>query len=182
LADLLGRWGYRARQFFSALLGKVSEDDMAKAGEVLGPHLFPMFAEMPTQYRRHAITVYRRVLEGPSHSPEILQAALLHDAGKYDPSVRRSVTLGHRVAIVLLRAVPPGRHLLSRLARHDNPRGLTGYLLFPFYLSKHHAQIAASRAALLGAEPDVVSLIANHHRCAHSNEALALLQAADEAS
>jgi hypothetical protein len=155
---------------------------MAEATQVLGPRLFRMFEEMPPQYRRHALSVYRRVREGRCNDPSVLQAALLHDAGKYDPEKDRYVTLGHRVAIVLLKATPPGKRLLVRLAEHSKPQGFTGHLLYPFYLSKHHAEIAANRAASLGATPEVVSLIANHHHYGHANNALAALQAADEAS
>ena len=182
MASLVGRWLYRSRQFFGALLGRVSKEEMAEARQVLGPHLFRMFAEMPSQYRRHALTVYRRVREVGCDNPAVLQAALLHDAGKYDPESGRHVTLAHRVAIVLLKTTLPGKRLLVRLAEHSTPQGLAGYLLYPFYLSKHHAEIAASRAASLGATPEVVDLIAYHHRHDHTDTVLAALQAADEAS
>jgi HD superfamily phosphodiesterase len=137
---------------------------------------------MPGQYRRHALTVYRRVSEQGCEDPAVLQAALLHDAGKHDPTSGRHVTLGHRVAIVLLKSVRPGRLILSRLAEHDDPEGLGGYLLYPFHLSKHHAERAARLAAQLGAQPEVVSLIVNHHSRSHADPALTALQAADEAS
>lgn len=163
-------------------MGKVSEREMAEARRVLGQQLYGMFAAMPTQYRRHALNVYHRVREAGCQDPHVLQAALLHDAGKHDPLTGRHVTLAHRVAIVLLRATPPGKRLLSRLAQHANPRGLWGYLFYPFYLGKHHALLAAMRATQHGAHPRVVTLIANHHRHDHADPALAALQAADEAS
>jgi hypothetical protein len=182
LASLVGRWLYRSRQFFGALLGRVSKEEMAEARQVLGPRLFEMFAELPAQYRRHALTVYRRVQEGGWDDSSLLQAALLHDAGKYDSESGRQVTLAHRVAIVLFKATPPGKRLLVRLAEQSEPQGFTGYLFYPFYLSKHHAEIAARRASSLGATPEVVDLIANHHRHDYASHALATLQAADEAS
>ena len=178
----LGRWLYRSRQFFGALLGTVSREEMREARRVLGPLLYPMFAAMPAQYRRHALTVYRRVREAGCDNPYVLQAALLHDAGKYDPTSGRYVTLGHRVAIVLLKAVPPGKAALARLARHSSPQGLKGYLLYPFHLNKHHAEIAARRAAGLGADRQVVDLIANHHYPDAPVQGLKVLWQADEAS
>jgi len=177
----LGRSIYRSRQFFEALLGRVSAEEMAEAQETLGPSLYRLFAAMPDQYRRHALTVYRRVRHGGCEDRAVLQAALLHDAGKYDPTSRRHVTLVHRVAIVLLKAVPTGRTLLKRLA-YSSPRGLRGYILYPFYLSRHHAALGARLADGHGASPQVVALIARHHEHGIVLTGLSALQAADEQS
>ena len=59
---------------------------MAEARRVLGPRLHELFAAMPGQYRRHMLAVYRRVREAGCDDPRVWQAALLHDAGKYDPA------------------------------------------------------------------------------------------------
>src|SRR5438105_2170011 len=106
------RWAYRSRQFFGALLGRVSEEDMAKARRVLGPGLYELFAQMPGQYRWHMLAVYRRVREGGCEDRHVWQAALLHDSGKHDPASGRYVSLLYRVAIVLLEAMPYGTSLL----------------------------------------------------------------------
>jgi hypothetical protein len=174
-------WLYRSRQFFGALLGKVRADELAEARRVLGPTLYPIFAAMPGQYRRHALSVYRRVRDGSCEDPHVLQAALLHDAGKYDPVSRRYVTIAHRVVIVLLKATPAGKRLLGKLAR-PSLQGLSGLLLYPFYLSQHHAEIGARLASQHGAHEDVVELIAHHHRRDYMSAGLRALQAADEQS
>src|SRR6476660_1044335 len=98
------RWLYRSTQFFAALLGRVSETDMAEARSVLGPDLYEVFAALPGQYRLHMLAVYRRVREAGCADPDTWKAALLHDAGKYDPESRRYVSLPYRVIIVLLAA------------------------------------------------------------------------------
>lgn len=175
------RWVYRARQFFSALLGHVLPEEMAEARRALGPNLYPIFAALPTQYKRHAITVYRRVRDAGCTDPHVLQAALLHDAGKYDPSTRRHVTIAHRVIIVLLKATPPGKRLLKKLAR-PSPSGLTEYFLYPFHLSRHHAELGAHLAAQHSAASEVVDLIAQHHQHDYVSAGLSVLQAADEQS
>ncbi len=154
---------------------------MAEARRVLSPTLYPIFAAMPAQYRRHALTVYRRVVDSGCDNSHVLQAALLHDAGKYDPATGRYVTLAHRVAIVLLKATPAGKRLLGKLAR-PSTRGPLGYILYPFYLSRHHAVIGAHLAAQHGAAQEVAELIAQHHRHDHARAGLAALQAADEQS
>ncbi len=175
------RASYRSRQFFAALFGRVQPDEMSSARRVLGPNLYPLFARMPSQYRRHALTVYRRVIDAGCTDPHVLRAALLHDVGKYSPSTGRYVTLGHRVAIVLLKATPPGKRLLKALAR-PNPQGISGILIYPFYLSSHHAELGSQLAASHGAAPEVVQLIARHHCHDLNLSGLSTLQAADDQS
>lgn len=154
---------------------------MAEARHVLGPSLYSIFASMPGQYRRHALAVYRRVRASGCGDPHILQAALLHDAGKYDPVSGRYVTIPHRVVIVLLKVTPMGKRLLRKLAR-PSPQGVFGLLLYPFYLSQHHAEMGARLAAERDAPQEVVELIAHHHRHDHISAGLRTLQVADEES
>jgi hypothetical protein len=198
--DDVSRWPYRSRQFFIALLGRVTEEDMAEAHRVLGPRLYELFAAMPGQYRRHMLAVYRRVREAGCDDPRVWQAALLHDAGKYDPVTGKSVGLAYRVAIVLLKATTPGRRALRRLenfgfwildfglpefpnpkSKIQNPKSRMGWR-YPFYLSGHHAELGARLAEERGASSEVVRLIAAHHDHRAPDQALAALQAADEKS
>jgi hypothetical protein len=175
---VLDRWLYRSRQFLGAAFARVSEEDMAEARRVLGSGLYTLFRAMPEQYRVHALVVYRRVKSGGGSDTALLQAALLHDAGKYDPGTGRYVTVVHRVAIVLLGALPGGRGVLRRVAAPGRGNGLVFY---PFYLSRRHAALGARLAERHGASPDVVRLIAGHHGSGH-DPALKLLQSADDES
>lgn len=179
---VLGRWLYRSRQFFTALgVGaRLGREDVKEARRVLGPSLYRLFAAMPDPYKRHGLYVYRKVREAGGHDESLLQAALLHDTGKYDPASGRYVTVPHRVAVVLLGAVPFGRPALDWLSRHREARGLTGYVLYPFYLSKHHPSLGARRAIEHGASPDLARLIANHQHPDPTDETLRRLQAADD--
>jgi len=169
---------YRSRQFFAALLGRVSKEDMEEARRTLGPGLYRLFAAMPGQYRAHMLAVYRRVREAGGDDHSLLQAALLHDSGKHDPASGRYVSLPYRVAIVLLEVTPAGRSLLENLS---GASGKVGWR-YPFYLNKHHARLGAERAAQYGAPPEVVKLIASHHNYGQPSQALAALQAADDRS
>lgn len=171
---------YRARQFFTALMSKVTKADMSEARKVLGPDLFKVFAALPEQYRRHGLGVYRRVRANGCYDPVVWQAALLHDAGKYDPDSRLYVTLGHRVAVVLLEVLPGGEKVMQRLSRRNDGSGRLGGMLYPFYLSRHHARLGARLATQHGASADVVGLISQHHNKVKGDERLAILQAADD--
>jgi hypothetical protein len=179
---MLGRWLYRSRQFFIALLHRAGTEEIEEAQRVLGPELFAVFERMPGQYKRHAITVYRRVRDAGCADPHVWQAALLHDSGKYDPISGRYVTMAHRVLVVLLATVPPGQALLKSLARSQDSSGLRGYLLYPFYLSEHHAELGAGLASEHDAAPQVVGLIASHHKQRDRSPSLQALQAADDRS
>lgn len=151
---------------------------MAEARRVLGPGLYEIFRAMPEQHRKHALVVYRRVREAGGSDPALLQAALLHDSGKYDPGTGRYVTVVHRVAVVLLEALPGGKRVLRSLAA---PGRRNGVVFYPFYLSRRHAAFGAMLAAQHGASPEVVRLIAGHHGRG-DDPALKLLQSADEES
>jgi putative nucleotidyltransferase with HDIG domain len=175
---MLLRAFYRTRQFFAALLGRVSREDMEEARRVLGPGLYRLFAAMPGQYRAHMLAVYRRVCQAGGDDPHLLQAALLHDSGKHDTASGQYVSLPYRVAIVLLELTPAGRSLLEKLAG----TGRKGGWRYPFHLNKHHARLGAERAAQYGAPPDVVKLIGEHHNYRQPSLALAVLQAADDRS
>jgi hypothetical protein len=175
---VLGRWLYRSRQFFGAAFARVTEEDMAEARRVLGPALYNLFEAMPEQYRKHALAVYRRVKCAGGSDPALLQAALLHDSGKYDPSTGRYVTVAHRVAVVLLESAPGGTRILRRLSA---PGRGNGVVFYPFYLSRRHPALGATLAARHGASREVVRLIAGHHGRA-DDPALKLLQSADEES
>jgi hypothetical protein len=179
-----GKWLYRSRQFFAALgVGaRVGREDAREARRVLGPDLYRLFAAMPGPYKRHGLHVYRKVREAGGSGESLLQAALLHDSGKYDPVSGRYVTVPHRVAVVLLGAVPLGRRALAWLSRHREAGGLAGYLLYPFYLSKHHPHLGARLATKHGASPELARLIADHQRPNATDETLRRLQAADENS
>jgi hypothetical protein len=176
---VIKRWAYRSRQFFAALLGRISVKEMAEARRVLGPDLYSLFSALPKQYRRHAYAVYSRVAASGCDDIAVQQAALLHDAGKYDPLSGRYVTIFHRVVVVLLEALPSGRLLFRRLS---GPHLQRDFLLYPFYLSRHHPALGARLAAEHGASPLVVSLIEGHHKQNGQSRQLLALQAADDRS
>jgi hypothetical protein len=162
---------------------------MAEARDVLGPDLYELFASLPGQYRHHMLKVYRRLRESGCDEPDAWRAALLHDAGKYDPESGRYVFLPYRVAVVLLASVGPGRSLLRKLSSPGpgsrvGEKGLAWRMgwRFPFYLNAYHARLGAEQAARHGASQSVVRLVAGHHRDSSGDPLLAALQWADERS
>src|SRR5687768_9661002 len=182
---MLRRWLYRLRQFFAAWGSPIAREDIIEARQVLGSQLYALFAEMPRQYRLHSLNVYKRVRQIGCDDPEVWQAALLHDVGKFDPASGSYVTIVHRVLAVLLSATPPGRRTLKWLSRPvpaNVSRLSLDYLRYPFYMSEHHPKIGAKLAAKYGASSHLVELIKNHHIYEGQSPGLMALQAADDMS
>lgn len=163
---------YRARQFFAALTaGQLSQVDRALIESYLTPAQQVLFEQMPKNDQQHAVAVARTLLDQGWHEIDLIQAALLHDAGKADGGLH----LGYRVAIVLLRKFWPAG--LKWLAA-----GETGWRR-PFHVHQHHPEIGAQLAAEAGASPRVVELILHHQSSPARHEGLtglAALRAADE--
>ncbi len=124
---------------------------------------------MPVADRRHGLEVARRLLAAGFHDPELLAAALLHDAGK-----GHRLRLWHRIAAVLADAIAP--RLLRRIASRDPDSA--GY---PFHLYLEHAAISADAALAAGCSPRTAAFIRGSAAAADTPLAAAL-HAADEAS
>jgi len=147
----------------------VEEDERAEVAAHLTPAQQRLFHSMDLRDQRHALDVFRVLKSGGQRDPSLLAAALLHDVGK------GPVKLWQRVAFVLLRAVSPG--LLRRLACADDAdwRGALARSL-------DHAERGATLAEEAGSTAETVRLIRLHRSPAGDDPALALLQAADEAT
>lgn len=139
------------------------------AKRVLPPGAWALFDAMPTADRRHGLDVVRRLLVAGLDDPELLAAALLHDAAK-----GRRMRLWHRVAGVLMGAAAPS--LLRRLASPDPASWRHG-----FHLYLHHGPMSADLALAAGCGPRTAAFIRGT-ASADDARLAAALHAADEAS
>lgn len=160
----------RLRQFVAHVRARVRPDEEVFARQVLPPRAWPVFADMPVADRRHALDVADRLRSGGHDSPDLLAAALLHDAAK-----GRRMRLWHRVAGVLLERLAPGP--LRRLAT-DDPRSWR----HPFWLYLHHGPMSADLAARAGCSPSTARLIRGVAGGEPEARLLRALRAADDAS
>jgi hypothetical protein len=126
---------------------RVTDEEEELARGVLPPDAARLFATMPVADRRHALDVSGRLLAAGHDDPDVLCAALLHDAAK-----GHRMRLWHRVAGVLLEAVAPG--LLRRLASPDS-----GSWRHAFHLYLHHAELSAEMAMAAGCGPRTAAFI-----------------------
>jgi hypothetical protein len=160
---------HRVEQFLGHLTARVRADEAALARSVLPAAAWPLFAAMPVADRRHGLDVVQRLLAAGHNDPELLQAALLHDAAK-----GRRLRLWHRVSGVLLEAFAP--RALERLASPE-----PGSWRHPFHLYLHHADLSADAARAAGCSERAACFIGGPVPDADASLAAAL-HAADEAS
>jgi hypothetical protein len=124
---------------------------MARANEILGPRLAPLFLALPVNDRRHGLDVLTTLERDGVAAPALLQqAALLHDMGKADARfsvVERSLT-------VFLNRVSPG--MLAGLLR-TRPGLRRRYQAY-----RDHASLGAARLRAVGAT-ELAAVVEEHH-------------------
>jgi hypothetical protein len=138
---------HRVGQFFGHLTARVDPREEAGARQLLPDAAWPLFAGMPTADRRHALDVTGRLTAAGHRDPDLLAAALLHDAAK-----GHRMRLWHRVTGVLLQAAAP--RVLARLAS-PNVRSWR----YPFHLFLYHAELSAEAAIAAGCSPRAAAFI-----------------------
>jgi len=170
------RWNYRARQFMMRLFAHCEDVDASLVRRVLFDGAYQLFARMPVGDQLHAVQVLLALRRVGNLSADLEQAALLHDVGKAEGSL----TLLHRVVIVLLQAISPA--LLQRLAL-DDPRSWR----YPFAVQLEHAERGARLCQAAGCSPMVTALVRYHDALSPDAipepalaEAVSLLRLADD--
>jgi hypothetical protein len=153
---------HRVGQLVAHVRARVAPEEMAVVRRVLPAGGAALFESMPTADRRHGLDVAERLLRAAHDDPDLLGAALLHDAAKGN-----RMRLWHRVAGVLLEAFAPS--VLRRLADPD-PR------------SWRHEPMSADLALAAGCAPRLGSFIRGEASTEDDARLLAALKAADDAS
>jgi hypothetical protein len=167
----------RVRQFVRAVGAWFQPEDAAQAATrgYLPAAGCDLFWSMPHYDRHHALRVVQMLEEQGHRDPDLVAAALLHDAGKTaGPS--RPLRLWHRVTVVLMKTFAPG--LLERVAQ-DRP----GSWRQPFFVQLQHGQIGAELALEAGCSSRTAELIRHHEDPPGANDdpLLVALQSADGA-
>lgn len=173
---------YRVRQFAHAAAAIVRPNrlDEEMAADYLSPAALALFQAMPRYDRRHALAVAQSLVREGYNNPDLITAALLHDAGKTCSSNGR-VALWHRVIVVLARAFAPA--LLEWLGRDPAPGKRMPRWRRPFYTQQHHAAVGAAMALQAGCSSDTANLIRRHESCVEGDDPLlSALRAADSAN
>lgn len=157
---------YRLRQFTAALGAYPAAEDLQQVSNWLSPQEMALFARLQPSEQVHSIEVFKSLHSGAgplARQPDLLAAALLHDAGK----CRCPLRLWERVWIVLAQAFFPGFverwgssgsfDNEAQVWRFRGPRWQR-----PFVVAIRHPDWGAEMAAEAGSSPLVVALIRRH--------------------
>lgn len=138
----------RVRRFFSALRPRVTAAERAGLAAYLSPPQLRLFESMQPADQRHSLDVLASLLRDGHRDPDLLQAAILHDAGK----ARARLTVWHRVVVDLSHSLSPSA--LGWLASHGPPR-----LRHSFDVALRHQELGAADALAAGCSSRVAGLI-----------------------
>ncbi len=163
---------YRLWQVWHRLTARVTAADLAPMRALLPPAGQDLFLTMSRGDQRHSLDVHAALAATGCTDPELLAAALLHDAGKGSHRVRFVM----RPLIVISRKLAPAT--LARLAG-PGAESPVGWWRRPLRDAWHHAEWGAILAARAGLPPRVVLLIRTHH---DATGPAAALHAVDDAS
>jgi hypothetical protein len=183
---LLRRTLHRIHQGLSALAAFLLPVDIDAAAAVLTPRLLTVFERMSRSEQVHGIRVMRALQADGHDDPDLLTAALLHDAGKS----RCRLTLPERVLIVLAEAIVPKRvWQWGEVSPEEDPCAGAKYgWRRPFVVKRQHPDWSAEKMLAAGASPLSVALACRHQEkfdsepSTHEDHLLLLLQEADDAN
>lgn len=142
---------YRASQFWDALQAVPGQEQLAKAESILSRPLMELFRKMLPSEQAHSLRVYQRLVDRGETSPDLLKAALLHDAGK----VRCPLYPWERAMVVL------GKTLFPNTARRWGQGEPLGWKR-AFVTAEMHPYWGAEMAAQAGASAMTATLIKYH--------------------
>lgn len=161
---------HRVGQFVAHVRARVDPQEVALVRRILPDAGARLFDAMPVADRRHGLDVAERLLRTGHDDPDLLGAALLHDAAK-----GTRMRLAHRVAGVLLEALAPS--VLRRLA-DPNPASWR----HPFHLYLHHEPMSADLALAAGCTTRLAAFIRGTAETDTDARLLRALKDADDAS
>ena len=142
---------YRLNQFWKALFISPTQAQLAQARLALSPILWELFLKMQPGEQAHSLEIFERLLAQGESDPDLLSAALLHDAGK----IRYPLRIWERALVVIVKALFPGK--LSQWGTAQ-PVGWKR----AFVVAENHAAWGAEMAAAAGAAPATIEIIRRH--------------------
>jgi hypothetical protein len=164
---------YRARQFFGGLSARVSDAEVRAAEAVLNPSAYAWFRSLPRDLQWHGLQVMHDLQHAGIDRPDMLAAALLHDAGKAEGASGPLV----RAFIVLAVQLAPDWSARRKEINYREAQGIDRVLAIAY----QHPQIAAEKAIACGCDPITIDLIRYHqdYRRGKDDALLQLFQQVD---
>lgn len=173
----------RLKQVYSALRAAISEKDYLFVAHHLSQAEAHLFWAMSRPDQNHALNVaytVQELIKTRSDSDKIdksllLKAALLHDVGRVHGDMS---TFDKSLAVALYTTCPVYAQKWAAWGRGNRLQNLRHAL----YIYYHHASMSAQKLRRIGAEEQLIQLVAAHHRQKQKNDPLELdlLRQADD--
>jgi hypothetical protein len=173
---------YRFQQFRLALTARPDPTAAQAARAALSAEQMRLFAGMQPSEQAHALGVLRRLQSQGETHPDLLVAALLHDAGKQRCPLRP----WERALVVLVKALSPS--LARRWGAPPASQPACAGWRRSFVVAEQHAEWGAEMALQAGSSPLSAALIRRHQQPAPAqsdqleDRLLRRLQLADDMS
>lgn len=165
---------YRLWQFWRLITQRISSDELAEVCGWLAPELFGVFRRLNPAEQHHAYWVWQTLRRQGHTDPDLLGAALLHDAGKS----RMPLAVWEKVAIVL-----GMRFLRPAVTVWGSRPGPIRWWARPFVNALQHPAWGADMVSAAGGSPRIVELVRRHQDKVEPGdelyELLSALQSAD---
>src|SRR5215212_2168944 len=117
LFSVLSSVGYRLRQFFAALMARLTPAERELVARTLSRAELALFERMPCYDQRHCLDVCITLRAGGYDDALLLRAALLHDCGKVGNNGRPIPLIYYGAFVVILRLAPALYRWAARVGR-----------------------------------------------------------------
>jgi hypothetical protein len=153
----------RGRQFIRSWQAKpLGEFEMDYLKSVLTPAQFSLFIALPLYEQRHALNVCRTLTSaGYGYDLELLQASLLHDLGKFDPTTGQAIPIWVKVVNVAANTVAGS---LYQPWRERQGQARPSELRYYFWLQAAHEERGAALVREAGGSSRVAALVGQGKR------------------
>ncbi|MCC5465174.1 HDIG domain-containing metalloprotein [Pelosinus baikalensis] len=163
---------YRIKQVFAALTASITPKDREFIEQHLSSKAQNLFWAMNVPDQRHVLNVaYTALHLADNHSNVnsklLVKCALLHDVGK----VKGDVSTVDKIITVI------GDYFFPNQLRKWGKQGRgskVANLRHAFYIYFHHAAISAGMLREIGESPEMIEIIAKHHKTPAENDPLEL--------
>lgn len=170
----------RVKQVVAAVTAEITTADQLFVSQYLNTKEQTLFWGMNLPDQRHVLNVAYTALKLAEKQKDIdknllVLCALLHDVGK----VKGDVSTMDKIMTVIGHKISPGwAKKWGRLGRGNKYKNLR----HAFYIYFHHAQRSATMLQRIGTNPQVVEIVAKHHKTPadHDRLELVLLRKADD--
>lgn len=163
----------RVKQVVAAVTAEITPEDELFVRRYLNKKEQTLFWGMNLPDQRHVLNVAYTALQLVENKENInkdllITCALLHDVGK----IKGDVSTIDKIITVIGHKVSPGwAQKWGRLGRGNKFKNLR----HAFYIYFHHAQRSASMLQEIGVKPQVVDIVAKHHKAPADHDPLELV-------